>query len=71
MKEKNANPRAVGQPATKAMKKKLAEIVDDPTVCNPHIIGRQGGPKNGATLFHGLIRSAPTLAQINAISFLT
>jgi len=32
MKEKNANPRAVGDPATKPMKKRLAEVVDDPAV---------------------------------------
>ena len=30
MKEKNAKPRAVGQRPTKATKKKLSEIVDDP-----------------------------------------
>jgi len=32
LKEKNANPRPIGDPATKAMKKRLADIVDDPAV---------------------------------------
>jgi len=36
MKEHNAKPRAVGDRATKAMKKRLASIVDDSTVCNPY-----------------------------------
>jgi len=32
MKEKNANPRPVGEPATKEMKKRLGSIIDDPSV---------------------------------------
>lgn len=37
MKERNSNPRAVGDPATKAMKKRLSEMVDDPSMFrHPH-----------------------------------